>query len=333
MEQERRQIKDVRAGDTVDQVFLIQGKDLRRTTTGAVYVACRLSDRSGVLDARWWQATQERFDGIPEGGFARITGRAQNHRGQLQLIIDEMTPVAMEAAQLGDFLPSTDQDIEVMWTELQAHLREIQNVHLRRLVAKFISDEELIGKFKSAPAATQLHHNVVGGLLEHTLNIVRLARAVSSVYGDSLNRDLLLVGAFLHDIGKAEELQVDSSFTYSDRGNLVGHMASAVIWIQQKADAIALELGVPFPGQIIDVVQHLVLSHHGSRERGSPRIPMIPEALVLHALDDMDMRIHMARSAIAKEQESQASFTSYHRHLDVKVYKRSLDLPDDGGGG
>lgn len=332
MDRERRQIREVRAGDAVDQVFLVQGKDLRRTTTGAVYVACRLSDRSGVLDARWWQATQERFDTIPEGGFAQIKGRAQSHRGQLQLIIDEMTPVEMEAAELVDFLPSTDGDIEVMWTELQDHLRSVKNVHLRRLVEKFLGDDELMGRFKSSPAATQLHHNVVGGLLEHTLDIMRLSRAVSAVYGEALNRDLLLVGAFLHDIGKTDELQVDSSFTYSDRGNLVGHMASAVIWIQQKADAISLELGVPFPAQVVDLVQHLVLSHHGSRDRGSPKIPTIPEALVLHAVDDLDMRINMARTAIANEQDSRGSFTSYHRHLDVKVYKKSLELPDDGDG-
>ena len=329
MERERRQIRDVQPGDAVEQVFLVQSKDLRRTTTGAVYVACRLSDRSGTLDARWWQATQERFDAIPEGGFTRIKGRAQSHRGQLQLIIDEMTPVEMEAASLVDFLPSTDGDIEAMWAELQEHLRAVENVHLRRLVEKFLSDDELMGRFKCAPAATQMHHNVVGGLLEHTLAIVRLSRAVSTVYGEALNRDLLLVGAFLHDIGKTEELQVDSSFSYSDRGNLVGHMASAVIWIQQKADAIALELNAPFPAQVIDLVQHLVLSHHGSRERGSPKLPTIPEALVLHALDDLDMRIHMARSAITNERDSRGSFTSYHRQLDVKVYKHSLELPDD----
>lgn len=323
-------MKDLRPGETVDQVFLIQGKDLRRNAAGALYAACRLCDKSGVIDARWWQATEERFAAIADGAFVKVSGRVQSHRGQIQLIIDDIEAVELAETELRDFLPSTERDIEAMWAELVDHLGGISNAHLRRLVDKFVGDEALVAKLKSSPAATQIHHNTVGGLLEHTLDIVRLARAITSVYGDALNRDLLLVGAFLHDLGKTEELEVEGAFSYTDRGNLVGHIASAVIWIEQKADAISEERGEPFPDQIRDLVQHMVLSHHGAKERGSPKVPMIPEALVLHAIDDLDMRVHVAREAIETDQDPSSSFTPYHRILDARLYKRSTVLPGDG---
>jgi 3'-5' exoribonuclease len=327
MERQERRIGELKAGDSVDQLFMVQSKDLRRTASGSMYVACQLSDRTGAMDARWWQATEAAFGAMPGHGFARVKGRVQSHRGVLQLHIESLEAVAEGDAALADFWPTSARDPEEMWAELRSLLSSVENAHLRRLVDAFLDDADLVARFSRVPAGTTLHHSVVGGALEHTLSVVRLAAAVAAVYGDALNRDLLLVGAFLHDIGKAGELTADGAPKYTDRGNLVGHITIGAVWVQQKAEDVAKATGVPVPPLVLDLVQHMILSHHGTRERGSPKPPMIPEALVLHALDDLDTRLDMSRAAMAQDRDPAASFTTYHKSLDVKLFKRSRELP------
>jgi 3'-5' exoribonuclease len=327
-EQRERRIGELKSGDTVEQLFMVQSKDLRRTASGSMYVACQLADRTGTIDARWWQATEAAFESMPGHGFIRVKGRAQSHRGVLQLHIESLEAVADGDAALADFWPASSRDPDEMWAELRSLLSSVENAHLRRLVDAFLDDSDLVARFSRVPAGTTMHHSVVGGALEHTVNVVRLAAAVAVVYGDALNRDLLLVGAFLHDIGKAEELTTDSGFRYTDRGNLVGHIAVAAAWVQRKAEDVARATGVAVPSLVVDLVQHMILSHHGTRDRGSPKPPMIPEALVLHAIDDLDTRLEMMRAAIAQDRDPAASFTAYHKALDVKVFKKSKELPE-----
>lgn len=328
MGQNGRRIGELKSGDTVDQLFMMQSKDLRRTASGSMYVACQLADRTGTIDARWWQASEATFEAMPGTGFVRVKGRVQSHRGLLQLHIDSLEAVAEGDAAPADFWPTSSRDPEEMWVELRGLLSSVGNAHLRRLVDAFLDDSALVARFSRVPAGTTMHHSVVGGALEHTVNVVRLVAAVAAVYGDALNRDLLLVGAFLHDIGKAEEMTTDGAFKYTDRGNLVGHIAVGAVWVQQKAEDVARATGVPVPPVVLDLVQHMILSHHGTRDRGSPKPPMIPEALVLHAIDDLDTRLDMARTAIAQDRDPAASFTAYHKTLDVKVFKKSRDLPE-----
>lgn len=305
-------------------MFLLRDRELRRTATGSTYVACLLGDRSGTVDARWWKATEKTVDATPARGFVRVKGHAQNYRGQVQLIIDELEVADESTFDVGDILPRTERDIEELFSDLLACLDDIEGGALRDLVTAFIEDEVLMDRFKRAPAGAQLHHAMVGGLLEHTLSITRLCRAAALVYGERLNRDLLLAGAFLHDIGKLDELDPEGGYT--NRGNLVGHIALGTMMIQEKAAHVAAQRGEPIPAKVIDLLQHLIISHHGSREKGSPRLPMIPEAFVLHALDDLDAKLDMACGAIERERGTGAAFTRYFRPLDVKLFKESGEL-------
>lgn len=328
MSQCRRFVKDLRPGESLDEVFLVRDKDLRKTQTGSMYVACVLADKTGTVPGRMWQASEAVFATIPSEGFGRVKARTESYRGQLQVVIESIAPVDPDAADLADFLPTTRLDPEAMWAELRELLGAIENVHVAGLVRSFLDDPTFEGRFKKAPAAAQMHHAYIGGLLEHTLGVVRLAEAVAPLYRDQLNKDLLLAGAFLHDIGKIEELRADVTMGYTDRGNLVGHIVVATIWVEERAAQVADEAGEPFPERILDLVQHIILAHHGTHEYGSPKVPAIPEAQVLHYLDNLDAKVHMFTRAKAEDQDASSSFTGFSRPLGAKIYKRSFDLPE-----
>ena len=318
---------DLEQGESVDLDFLIRDVELRRTANGSTYLACLLRDRSGAIQGRWWQANREQVETLPKQGFVRISGRTTSHRGQLQIAIDDARPLDSSEVEHADFLPSSDYDVEQMWEELLKHLTAISNPHLRRLMDKVVADERLVRNFKRAPAAASMHHAYLGGLLQHTLSVVRLAKSVAALYEEKLDVDLLVVGAFLHDIGKTEELSSDISIEYTQRGNLVGHIVSAAIWVQQKADELERETGRALPATIVDIVQHLVLSNHGTLEYGSPKRPMIPEAIVLHHVDNLDAKVEMSTRAISEDGDDRSAFTPYQRSLEARLYKRAGNLP------
>ena len=329
---ERRFINQLRPGEMVDQVFLVRDRDLRTTSKGALYIACTLGDKTGKVNARMWQASEAIFRSMPVDGFIQVKGRTENYKGQLQLIIDALRPRKAEKIDLADFLACAAGDPEQMWAELLAIVREIKNRPLRMLIKKFIEDRELVDAFKRAPAAMEMHQAYIGGLLEHTLQVARSAKAIVPLYPE-LNPGLLLAGVFLHDIGKTAELTSDLGFRYTDQGQLVGHITLAAIWVQQAADAISAETGEPFPQKTIDLLQHLILSHHGCHEYGSPKLPMIPEAAALHYLDNLDAKMHMFAREITNDADPNNSFTNYQHALQVRIYKRSRQLDDDAPSG
>ena len=197
------------------------------------------------------------------------------------------------------------------------------------LIKKFVEDRDFVAGFKRAPAAMEMHQAYIAGLLEHTLGIARAAVAILPLY-PNLNGDLLLTGAFLHDAGKMTELSSDLGFKYTDRGQLVGHITIAAIWIQQKADAISAEMGEQFPAKTVDLLQHLILSHHGVYEYGSPKLPMTPEAVALHYLDNLDAKMNMFDREISNHASAEESFTNYNRALGVRIYRNSASLEGDG---
>ena len=339
MKSERRFINQLMPGETIDQVFLVRDKDLRTTKTGDLYVVCTLCDRTGTISARMWQASEAVYKGIPTEGFLHVKGRTEEYRGTLQMVIDACRPYSAEKVDLADFLATTDKDVEEMWAELLEILRGVKDKHLRLLIKKFVEDREFVAAFKRAPAAMQLHNPFIGGLLEHTLMIARSAKALLPLYPD-VNADLLLTGVFLHDAGKMAELSAGLAINYTDRGQLVGHITIAAMWVGERAAAVAAETGEPFPQRIIDLLQHLILSHHGLYEYGSPKLPAIPEAFFLHYLDNLDAKMYMTLNAIASDPDATSSFTSYMRELETRLYKRSGELEpkkskeakeDDGG--
>jgi len=328
METERTFIKDLRANTSLDQVFLVTDKELRTTRKGDLYVFCTLADKTGRLPARMWQANETIYQSIPVDGFLHVKGRAEDYKGSMQAIIDACRPWPGDKVDLEDFLAVTQGDVETMWAELLDLLRPIKHKPLRLLIKKFVEDHKFVEAFKHSPAAMQMHHPFVGGLLEHTLGVTRAAAALLPLY-PKLNTDLVLAGAFFHDIGKTAELQGGTSVRYTDRGQLIGHITMAAIWLQEKARALAAELGEPFPPKTLDLLQHIVLSHHGVYEYGSPKLPMIPEAYFIHYLDNLDAKMFMTIRDIEADADPAGNFTAYNRQLETRLYKRSGDFEQE----
>ncbi len=317
----RRFVTEIRPGERVeDEVFLIQSKDLRTTTNGGLYIHAILVDKTGQMVARQWQATEPMFEQMPEGGYMRFKGRAENYKGNLQFIIDAMRPAEPGTYEIADFLPVTRKNIDEMWNRLSTILKGVKQPELAAILQEFLADKELMVKFRRAPAATAMHHAFIGGLLEHTLNVLEVALRVIPFY-PSLSLDLILAGVFLHDIGKAEELVFETNIGYSDDGQLVGHIARAVVWIEQKADAVAGKTGKPFPPAVRTLLQHIILSHHGKYEFGSPKLPAIPEAAAIHYLDNLDAKVQMFLHEAETDPDPTSRWTNYNRALETKVYK------------
>jgi 3'-5' exoribonuclease len=325
----RRYINEMGPGERIeDQVFLIASKDLRTTTQGGLYIHCVLADRSGQVPGRMWQASESTFETMPVGGFLRFRGRTENYKGSLQFIIEGVRPVDPASVDLAEFLPRTQQDPDEMFARVKAILRQIKSKPLLVLVKQFVQDEELMERFRKAPAAVQLHHAYLGGLLEHTLNVLELALVVIPRY-PQVSLDVVLAGVFLHDIGKTSELVYETSFGYSDSGQLVGHITQAAVWIREKAKQAEAELGEPIPAELVDMLQHIVLSHHGSYEFGSPKLPAIPEAVAVHYLDNLDAKLHLFLHEIANDPDDQSRWTQFVRSVNTRIYKvRPQDLPD-----
>jgi len=326
MNPQRLFINQLVPAQTLDQVFLVRDKDLRTTKSGDLFILCTLADKTGTLPGRMWQASQAIFNAIAVDGFLHVKGRTEDYRGSLQFIIEACRPWPGDKVDLADFLCVTSHDVEAMWAELLEILRAVRDKPLRLLIKKFVEDKEFVAAFKRAPAAVQLHHPFIGGLLEHTLNVARAAKAILPLYPE-LNGDLLLAGVFFHDCGKAAELSAGTSMTYTERGQLVGHITIATIWIAQKAEEVTRDGPEPFPARLLNLLQHIVLSHHGEYEFGSPKLPMIPEAFVLHYLDNLDAKVYMTLRDIRNDPDPKSSFTQYHRQLETRLFKFSTEPP------
>ncbi len=330
MSEKRIYVSDLSAGMALDQVFAVVQKDLRKTKKGDYYISARLSDRTGHIESRMWQASEAVYNGIPSEGLLHIKGRVEEYRGKLQIIIDACRPVRPDSADIADFVTTTPYDIEEMWAELLEILRSIRDKHLRLLIRKFVEDTRLAQEFKKAPAAVQMHHAYAGGLCEHTLSVARAARLLLPHY-PNLNQDFVLASVFLHDIAKIDELHCELGIHYTDRGKLVGHITMACIWIENKAAAVAEELSEAFPRKTLNVLQHIILAHHGEHEFGSPKLPAVPEAFFLHYLDNLDAKMWMASNAIGGDTDADSDWTQFIPALQTRLFKHSGDEPTAEG--
>lgn len=317
----RRFIADLKSGEIIeDQVFLIGAKDLRTTTNGSLYIHCILRDRTGQLLARHWQATEALYHQMPEGGFGRFKGRTESFKGALQFIIDAMQPVAAGDVDLSDFLPRTGEDVEQMFERVKQILRQVRNVHLLQLIKAFVTDEALMERFCRAPAAVQMHQAYLGGLLEHTRNVLELAELVLPRY-PRLDADLVLTAVFLHDLGKTAELSYETRFAYTNEGQLVGHIVQAVVWIEEKIKQVEQATGQPFPADLKAALEHLVLAHHGDYAFGSPKLPAMAEAVLIHHLDNLDAKVNIFLDKIAADPDAESDWTPYVPHLGTRIFK------------
>ena len=324
-------IENLKAGESFeDRVFLVSQKDLRTTNNGSLYIHMGFVDKSGQVLGRIWQATQQMYNIIPEGGFIAMRGRVESYKGNLQVIGEAIRPLKRDDVDLSAFLPSTKYDVNKMWEKVLATLRTVENKHLLALIKAFVSDEALVEQFKRAPAAVTNHHAYIGGLLEHTCSLLGLASRIfgadakAESHFPNVSRDLVLVGLFLHDIGKPTELTYDTNFAYTSTGQLVGHITQAAIWIDRKAEEASKASGEPFPSDLKDLLTHIVLAHHGTYEFGSPRLPACPEALAIHYLDNLDAKINMAMTSIDDSKNDDSDWTQYVRPLESRIFKKDV---------
>jgi len=294
----------------VEGVFLVLQKDRRADrNTGKPYLSLQLGDQTGVVDARVWEGV-EQLPPFEVNDVVRVHGRTQSYRNRLQLSVRSVDPVPPGEVNAGSFLPHTAYNVEEMFTELTAMVAAMRQFHLKALLESVLGDEEISTRFRRAPAAKTLHHACIGGLLEHVLSLARLSGRLAEHY-PVINRDLLLAGVVLHDIGKIYELSYDRSFQYTTAGKLVGHISLGLELVREKIRALP-----DFPAELKLLVEHLILSHHGHLEFGSPVLPAFPEALLLHYLDDLDSKMESMRATpVAKGDEWTARCLSLERNL------------------
>lgn len=317
----RRNIADLQAGQRVDdEIYRVSQKDLRTTTNGSLYIHAVLADGTGEMLGRMWSATQEVYESIPEGGLLHFRGRVESYKGNRQFIIDGLRAVERGSVDPRDFLPATKQDVDLLWDRVKEILRTIENRDVLALVGKFVNDEAFVTGFRNAPAATQMHQAYIGGLLEHTHNLLRLAEVVCPLY-PRISRDLIVAGIFLHDAGKLRELVYDTNFEYSNEGQLVGHIVMCVTWVHDRCRELERETGQPFPSDVELALKHIILAHHGRYEFGSPRLPATPEAFIVHYLDNLDAKLAMCFEAIDADPDPASDWTSYVRAIETRVFK------------
>jgi 3'-5' exoribonuclease len=301
--------------------FLVRSKEIRQKKTGEPYLSLLLGDRTGQVDAKMWDnVTDKMVDSFDRDDFVKVKGLVQIFQNRPQLTIHNVQRMDESEIDFADYFPSSRRDPEEMWTELRTTVAAIGNPHLKALVEALLDDEDVARRYRRAPAAKQIHHAYLGGLLEHVLSLCALARAVAAHY-PNIDYDLLLTGVVLHDIGKIYELNYERGFSYSDDGQLLGHMTIALRMVADKLR------GLPdFPPPLRTLVEHMVLSHHGQLEFGSPKVPQFPEALLLHYLDDMDSKMECMRALIENDRQVEGCFTTWSTPLERAALKKDRYL-------
>ncbi len=316
----RRPISELREGDEVDQVFLIAEKQLRTNRSGNLYLHLRLSDRTGAISAMMWNVTEKTAGRVQTGDYARIEGATQIYNGAFQIIATNAERVDLRNVNEADFFPLGTSDIDQLAGRLADMLRSVRTFPLRNLGESFLIDEKFMAKLCSAPAGVKNHHAYRGGLLEHVVDLMELTRLVAPRYPE-VNADLLLYGAFLHDVGKIDELTYDRQLGYSDEGQLVGHLVMGVSLLDRKIAETENLSKEPFPAELASRLKHMIVSHHGHYEYGSPKLPMTLEAIVLHHLDDLDAKVRSFHQIMQEDPDVESRWTTYIPQLGRKLFK------------
>src|ERR1700745_2984984 len=308
---------NIQDNQAVDSLFLVSAKNHGVTKGGNSYLVLKLLDRSGEIEGRVWDRADDLGRGFDKNDFVRVRGQALLYQGKVQIRVQDVMRVDENQIAAEDFLPRSSFDPDVMLEALQTILREIKNPHLLALAESFFADNELMHLLKRAPGAKTIHHPFLSGLLEHTLSLLKLILKVVENY-NGVDVDLLLMGGFLHDIGKVYEFSYERAVEYTDAGQLLGHLVMEVEMVDQKMARIP-----EFPPELAMLVKHMLVSHHGAYEFGSPKLPQTLEAVMLHSLDDLDGKIQEIQSLPDKEPGSK--WTAFHRAYGRSFYRRSAD--------
>jgi 3'-5' exoribonuclease len=316
----RRFVQQLTDGESLEEVFLVTDKQVRANKNGNLYLQTELRDRSGAITGRLWNVTEPQTRSFDSGDFVQIRGKVQLFQGSLQVILTHIQRYEAEKVELTDFLPHTEQDVHKLLDRLRGFLRKMGNVHLRALAESFLMDEEVMRGYSRVPAGVRNHHAYVGGLLEHVVTLLDAADRVASLY-PGVDRDLLTMGIFLHDIGKVRELTVGRGFAYTDEGQLVGHIIIGVEMLNEKVGRARELTGESFPRELLWRLKHMIASHHGELSFGSPVLPMTPEAIALHHLDNLDAKIHSFTRDIREDRNQISAWTQFNPAMSRRLFK------------
>ena len=314
-------VSDLNSEQNITTFFLVCEKEIRNTREGKPYLRLELGDRSGTIEARMWDQFETAAKGINRDDFVKVQARVEIYKNRAQLSVIQVRLAKPEEIDLADFLPQTKADVAKLYGELLAYAASISNPWLKNLVTGILSDPAIAAKYKRAPAAKVMHHAYLGGLLEHVVSLCGLAKLVAEHYSE-LDLDLLLTAAILHDVGKLDELCYQRAIGYTVEGHLLGHIVMELETVSKALSAIE-----GFPPNLKTVVQHLLISHHGEYEFGSPKLPMIREALVFHYLDDLDSKLAAVRSALATD-TGDLEWSAYSGALGRKFLRLEEFLKD-----
>ncbi|AQT69564.1 3'-5' exoribonuclease YhaM [Anaerohalosphaera lusitana] len=321
-------IKELKPGQMIEDVYMVTQPILRNTSRGDLYIAMYLSDKTGKVNCRMWQATQEIYESLPKEGFVRIRGKSELYQNAIQLIVNQVEVIDPDEVSLADYMPRTDKNVSEMFNEVNSILGEIKNSQIRALLSAFLSDKKLMKEFCTAPAATRMHHDYLGGLLEHTFTMLKVAKSILPLY-PKVQADLVLAGIFLHDIAKTWELSYKMGFSYTDEGQLVGHIVHCVVMIDKKADELAAN-GTEIDRDIISNIQHMILAHHGQYDFGSPKLPATAEAFMLSRIDDLDAKMNQVVTEIENE-PGDSDWTMWKNPLQTRLYRKKVTEADQLG--
>ncbi len=313
----------------VEGVYSIVNPQLAQTRQNKPYLKCLIRDASGEVSARAWGFEESQFDAAVSTGFVFLRGSTQAYQGQVQLILEQLEAREVTGEEMLQLLPSTSKDIGAMFGRVSELLRSMAHPAMRALAEQYLADERLMEDFRRAPAAMSVHHAWIGGLLEHTHQMMELADRMLPNY-PLLNRDIVLFSLFAHDLGKTVELDWERGFNYSTEGQLVGHVVRGAIWLQIKA--VSAGKTEKLPGDTLRILQHILISHHGQLEFGAAKLPATPEAVFVAMLDNLDAKTQASLTAAKRDAETGGEWTDKIWALDTKIYRpdplAGLSAPD-----
>lgn len=312
-------INEIEAGLQINDIYMVTQPILRNTTRGDLYIAMYLSDRTGKVNGRMWRITEAVYNQLPTEGFIRIRGVSELYQSALQIVVNDFVVTEADKVSLSDYMRRTEKNIPQMSDETKEILAGIGHPGLKALVDEFLGDADLMREFATAPAAMQMHHAYLGGLLEHTHSMLKVARAILPLY-PKIQADLVLAAIFLHDIAKTKELSYQMGFSYTDSGQLTGHIVQGVQMIDKKVAALA-EKGIVIDQAVLDSLNHIILSHHGKHEFGSPKLPATAEAFMVCYIDDLDAKMNQVTDLIDNE-PGDSSWTAYKKALETRLYRK-----------
>ena len=318
----RRYISQLGERENIDDIFVLTEKQLRPNKNGNLYLLMRLSDRTGTVNAMMWNASDRTGRDFNSGDYVHVEGTTQHYNGNLQIIVNRVEPAEPGNVNEDELLQIDRKQGEKLMAQLADMLRSMSDVNLQYLGEAFLVDEGLMQGFKQAPAGIKAHHAYQGGLLEHVVSLMGLAKLVANHY-DEVDADLLVFGAFLHDIGKVRELTYEKGLGYSDEGQLIGHLTIGIEMLDAKIAEAQQLSGEEFPHELALRLKHMIQSHHGQPEFGSPKVPMTFEAVALRNLDELDAKIGHFRQVINDDVNDGTGWTNYQPNLGRKIFKGS----------